>query len=154
MRTNAFIRDCVVTVLLVTTSSGLPAIATAGEDFEPVDGAAGQMQSRRYAVEDSLRLLRASLAVLQDIRYMVTETEVDPGLIVAQGTSPRCYCQQTLTVSVQPAPEGEVGHVLRLTATQPSSPLFWVRAPEEGDLALHGDFFAHLDRELHREAAR
>lgn len=127
-------------------------------EFTPVDGAAEQLQSRRYQVEDARLLLQASLAILQDIRYTVTKSELEPGLLVAQAPWQGCRCNRHLTISVEALPAK--GFQVRLTAA--STRIGTVRQNFNGDLEpealdytdFYQDFFTHLDRELFKETQR
>jgi hypothetical protein len=118
------------------------------EDFTPRTAAEEQVQSRRYQADDPGVLLRASLAVLQDIRFLVTHSEADPPLLVAQAPSRSCACTLSLTVSIQPVGGERNGWQVRLTATMPTSPLPFIAPKPVDHTDFYQDFFSHLDREL------
>jgi len=133
-------------------SACMYANVASGAEFIPVDGAAEQLQSRRYETGDPKQLLQASLAILQDIRYLVSESESEPGLLVAQPSWAGCRCTpQQLTISIAPVAGQTAGYQVRLSigeaATNSSTDL--QSSPVETD--FYQDFFTHLDRELFRE---
>jgi hypothetical protein len=121
-------------------------------EFSTIRVAEEDRQSRVYANATDLALLRASLAVIQDIGFQVTEVERSAGLIVA--LSPL-------------AAGGNQGHSLtvNLVAVHGSGQRFRVRASMArccnaptgrdsgaGDYTdFYQDFFNHLRRELFRE---
>lgn len=138
-------------VLLAASLWTAPAAAAPAAGFEVVDGAAAQLQSRRYEVDDPKLLLRASVAVLQDIRYMVTESETEPGLLVAEASWRSCRCRRTLTISLQQDKGREGAYLVRLTSTASPVPGLWGAIRPAEDVAFYQDFFSHLDREIFRE---
>jgi hypothetical protein len=153
MNANKF-RSVLTCALLLSGGAGDSPAA----DFSPVDGAAEQLQSRRYQVEDARVLLQASLAILQDIRYAVTKSELEPGLLVAKAPWQGCRCNRHLTISVEELPEE--GFQVRLTAA--STRIGTIQQQFNGDLEpealdytdFYQDFFTHLDRELFKETQR
>jgi hypothetical protein len=121
------------------------------EQFDPASIAAETLQTRNFDKTPEIRLLRACLAVLQDIGFQVTEAETEPGLVVAQspGSIGR-YAGYALTASTSPVPGEQGSYRLRLSI----APDF---ASARGK-PVHGDhvefyqaFFTHLDRELFRQ---
>lgn len=129
-----------VVVLLWSAASAASALAA---PIEATDGAAEARESRRYEGTDSTALLRASIAVLQDIRYLVTEARSAPGVVVAEAP-PRLYCgPETVTVSVLE----EHGGAPRVRISRVAS-CRWPHA-QSGD--FQQTFFARLDRALIRE---
>ena len=147
-------RSILACALLLTGGAG----SSLAADFSPVDGAAEQLQSRRYQVEDSRVLLQASLAILQDIRYTVTRSELQPGLLVAKAPSQGCRCNRHLTISIEELP----GKSFQVRLTAASTRIGTIRQQFNGDLEpeeldytdFYQDFFTHLDRELFRETQR
>lgn len=124
------------------------------EEFPPVDGAAEQLQTRRYQVDDAKILLRASLAVLQDIRYLVTKSEVEPGLLAAQAPWRSCRCNNSLTISVQKVNGSTSSFQVRLTASSATKERRFRKAIQPDQTNFYQDFFTHLDRELFKETRR
>lgn len=125
--------------------------AAIAEEFPPVDGAAEQVQSRRYQVEDPMQLLQASIAILQDIRYVVTKSEVDPGLVVAAPPWSSCRCSKSLTISLQEFEGREQNYLVRLTMSAPEYNNGWGNPVTPDHTDFYQDFFTHLDRELFKE---
>lgn len=125
--------------------------AAAAEEFIAVDGAAEQLQSRRYEAEDPKILLRASLAILQDIRYQVTKSEIEPGLLVAEAPLPGCACARLVTISLSPIAGSTGSYQVRITSssTVMDNPFISQQQPDYTD--FYQDFFAQLDRELFKE---
>jgi hypothetical protein len=121
------------------------------EDFEPVDSAAEQTQSRRYDVKDPKILLQASLAILQDIRFLVTKSEVEPGVLVAQAPWRLCRCNKSLTISLQNVPGQTDSYEIRLTASTATGKEMFNKAIQPDYTDFYQGFFTHLDRELFKE---
>lgn len=125
--------------------------AAAAEEFIAVDGAAEQLQSRRYEVVDPKILLRASLAILQDIRYQVTQSEIEPGLLVAEAPLQGCHCARMVTISLHPLAGSTGSYQVRITSSSSvlDNPFISKQPPDYTD--FYQDFFAQLDRELFKE---
>lgn len=151
MKKILFKRPFMTALALAACLQNPPVIAT---EFPPVDGAAEQVQSRRYDVDDPRLLLQACLAVLLDIRYQVTRSEVEPGLLVAQAPWDSCYCNRSLTISLHPDPERTGSFRVRLTAASPTTSVLFVELKQPDYTDFYQDFFSHLDRELFKEMQR
>jgi hypothetical protein len=125
--------------------------AAGAEQFDAASIAVETLQSRDFDRISDMRLLRASLAVIQDIGFQVTEAETEPGLIVAQSPgSVGGYSGHVLTVSLSPVTGEDSQYRLRLSATPNYPP---ARGnPAQGDYTdFYQAFFTHLDRELFRQ---
>lgn len=121
------------------------------EEFLAVDGADEQLQSRRYEVRDPKLLLQASIAILQDIRYQVTQSEVGPGLLVAQAPFGSCRCSRSLTISIQEVTGRKDSYQVRLTASSAKNSTRFSGNAEPDITDFYQDFFTHLDKELFKE---
>jgi hypothetical protein len=139
-----------ISTLIAALLAGIcPTIALA-ESFEPADPAAAVLQTRTYQNTNADELLRASLAVVQDIRFLVTESETAPGLIVAI-ESPRGWGQaigpHTLTLNLQQVSDIDNRFQIRLSLAHPVK-----SSARDLDPAFYSDFyqdfFKHLDRNL------
>ena len=137
-----------LSVILLLLLAGTCAPAGWAEDFTPLTTADEQVQSRRYEADESGILLRASLAVLQDIRFLVTRSEVDPPLLVAKAPWRSCACDLSLTISVQPVGGQHNVYQVRLTASEPPKPMLFGMLKPVDRADFYQDFFTHLDREL------
>jgi hypothetical protein len=131
---------CVVALCLQSTIS-------VAQEFNVKDGADEQQQSRHFDIIDSGVLLRACLAVIQDIKFHVTESELQPGLVVAESRPPGLH---TLTVSLRELPQPTHGYRVRLSMSSPANNMRKAKRPDYTD--FYQDFFKHLDRELFKEA--
>ena len=138
-------------LLVVAIGLGKAGSALGATDFAPVDGAEEQLQSRRYTDTESMVLLQASLAVLQDIRFQIVESELDPALLVAQTFWRQCGCNMTLTVSVLTHGDRPGDYQVRLTASIPPQPVLVQMLVPTDFTNFYQDFFKHLDRELFKE---
>lgn len=125
--------------------------SAAADKFDAIDGAAEQLQSRRYEVKDPVILLRASLAILQDIRYQITQSEVEPGLLVAEAPFRSCWCKRSVTISVQAAQGRTDNYRVRITASSAVEDNFFISQEQPDYTDFYQDFFAQLDRELFKE---
>lgn len=121
------------------------------EDFTAVDGAAEQLQSRRYEAEDPKVLLRASLAILQDIRFQVTKSEVEPGVLVADAPYRICQCNQSVTISLQPVQDRAGSYKVRITSSAAAADNPFINQEQPDYTDFYQDFFAQLERELFKE---
>lgn len=125
--------------------------AAAAEEFIAVDGAAEQIQSRRYEVADPKTLLRASLAILQDIRFQVTKSEVEPGLLVADAPRHTCWCKRSVTISLHPVQGREDNYQVRITSSGTGGQGLFGEKPMPAQTDFYQDFFAQLEQELFKE---
>ena len=136
---------------VLALAASLQGQASIAEEFLPVDGAAEQLQSRRFEAEDPKQLLEASIAILQDINYLVTRSEVDPGLLVAVPPWSSCRCSRSLTISLQEVNGHEQSYQVRLTMSVADSNNIFIKSPATDYTDFYQDFFTHLDRELFKE---
>jgi len=118
------------------------------EEFDVRDGADEQLQSRQFDIDDPQVLLRACLAVIQDIKFHVTESELQPGLLVAESRPP---ASQTLTVSLLELPDHRQGYRVRLSMSGASALRTFGKARPVDYTNFYQDFFNHLNRELFQE---
>ncbi|MCX2980855.1 hypothetical protein EYC98_08205 [Halieaceae bacterium IMCC14734] len=136
--------------LLVTLSS---ITVAAAPDFEPRDMSATALQSRTFEGVDEQQLARATLSVIQDLKFLVTETEAAPLTLVARSPGPR-FSQEsrTLTVSLRALPTERDGASLRLdlAAVAPAESI-WRRPPLDTRADFYQAFFAALADTLHRQ---
>jgi hypothetical protein len=134
--------QCGVLALMLT------AVHDAGaEDFKAVSLADESLQTRSFEDVSGEQLLRSSLAVIQDIRFMVTEAEVESGLIVAWAPGCRCASTPTLTVHVTPTGQEPGSYRVRLSLAVRTEDFFG--QPENLDYSqFYQNFFTHLGQAL------
>lgn len=118
------------------------------EPFDPVDLADESLQTRTFEVADPTELLRAALAVIQDLKFFVTDAGVEPGLITATTTGCRCGVEGSLTVSATVAGPGSVR--VRVTLSE-SERVASRRRAELDDSLFYQNFFTHLSRARTRQ---
>jgi hypothetical protein len=135
-----------VTVCLLVAC--LHSTISVAREFATQDGAEEQQQTRRFDVSNPQVLLRACLAVIQDINFHVTESALQPGLVVAESPPPGLH---TLTVSLLELPERTGGHRVRLSMSAGSTGHKIGKARPLEYTNFYQDFFKHLDRELFKE---
>ena len=148
---RGFNRHLTATVVCLLCSYPLAGVVR-GEDFNAIQVAAEVQRSREFAVRSSLEVLHGCLAVIQDIRFHVTETEVEPGLIVAQ--SPGAlgyYTGHVLTASVQPVTGSDNSFQVRLSMTAQHARPDKRKLKHADYSSFYQDFFARLNLELFRE---
>lgn len=112
-------------------------------DFPAVTAADDSVQSRQFEQVSTLPVMRACLAVLQDIKFQVTESELEPGLIVAQGRGGPF--SHTLTISLQQQ-EQPARTRIRLTAATHGP-----RRVQPDYTDFYQDFFSQLQQELFQQ---
>lgn len=108
-------------------------------EFPPATQADEVTQSRIFEAVDGRHLLLACLAVIQDIKFQVIESELEPGLIVAM--SPTGH---TITVNLQREHGQGTSHRLRLSAVAATN-------IQPDFVTFYQDFFTQLDRELFKD---
>jgi hypothetical protein len=137
---------CLVACLLAVAGK----VSGAGE-FDATSVGDEAWQSREFEQTSMTQLLRASLQVVQDIGFQVSEAEREPGLLVAQSRGPGTPdAGHVLTVSVTPVRgEGDRFRVrASMAAHRSERQLSRYGQPDYGD--FHQAFFNHLQRELFR----
>ncbi len=123
-----------------------------GEDFTATTVAAEMQQGRDFENTDVRQLLHACLAVIQDIKFQVTETEVNPGLIVAE-SPPFSHNRfgHVLTVSLRQLPGREHSYRVLLSAAAQNLGSN-SNAPAQPDYSnFYQDFFTQLQNELFKQ---
>ena len=135
-------------LLMITLGEG----AARAEDFTATSMASEMQQSRKFENTTAQELLRACVAVIQDIKLQVTETGVNPGLIVAEfPPASRQHFGHILTISLKQLPEAQNGYQVRLSAAV-QNPIFGYSKPKKPDYSdFYQDFFTQLNRELFKE---
>lgn len=145
-------RRSTLTALLLFLAVWLPATPGAAEDFTIIDGAREMRQSRRIDGIDSQALLRACLAVLQDSRFHVAESDQAAGLLVADRVGkPGDRTVHTLTISLQGVPGRDDSFQLRLSSVAVAYAAGLHTPPQPDYTDFYQNFFSHLDRELFKE---
>lgn len=129
-------RDHVLACLLLVCSG---ATAHAG-NFAATTIAGDMIQSRDFDGFGSKELLQSCLAVLQDIKFQVTESELEPGLIVAQASP--ALISPTLSISLQPNGTGN-SYQVRLSAA--------VHGPQPQAQPDFTDFYQGFFQQLQQE---
>jgi len=135
--------------LLLLVSAPLGAL-----ELGPTDPATSAVQTRTFEQTDSTTLIRSCLAIIQDIRFQVIETESSPVLLVAASPGAGTGAgQETLTISLRESATAAGSYSIRLSLASP-----WIaQNPGTGqsnaDITFYQNFFTHLRRELFREAS-
>jgi hypothetical protein len=126
--------------------------AAQAEDFTATSMAPEMPQSRNFENTTAQELLRACLAVIQDIKFHVTETGVTPGLIVAEfpGVGGQHF-GDTLTISLKQLPGAQNGFQVRLSVAAQNLISNYSNPQNPAYSDFYQDFFAHLNRELFKE---
>lgn len=136
---------------LLITWSGLS--AAAAPVFEPHDLAATVLQSRTFEGVSKRQLARATLSVIQDLKFLVTETEAEPLTIVARspGTG-YSGAAPTLSVLLQQLPTERQAASVRLDLVAPAPvDSIWRRPAPDTRADFYQHFFAALADTLHRQ---
>jgi len=117
------------------------------DSFDPVDLADESLQTRTFEAADPDELLRAALAVIQDLKFFVTDVSDAPGLITA--TTAGCLCRGTGSLTVTTAAAGPDAVRVRVTLSEPdgASP----RRAGTDDSLFYQNFFTHLSRAQTRQ---
>jgi hypothetical protein len=140
-----------ILVLLLMVITPLFSTGTVARTFEATDKAEAILQSRYFEDADPADILRASLAVIQDLKFHVTESALEPGLLVAvDGDSPYARSARTLTISLREVPgrERRIRVRLSIIASVPGQPFEQVQQPDYTD--FYQEFFDHLNQSLFR----
>ncbi len=126
--------------------AALSATAGGGEQFDAKSISHSTWQSREFEQTGRAALLQASLQVIQDIGFQVTEAAPEPGLLVAQSHA----AGHVLTLSLTPVPGEADSYRVRLSmaAHRSDREVRKHGRPDYGD--FYQDFFNHLQRELFR----
>lgn len=135
-------------VMICLLGISLHSTISVAQEFNVKDGADAQQQRRQFEIDDPEALLRACLAVIQDINFHVTESELQPGLVVAESRPPGSH---TLTVSLLALPKRTQGYRVRLSMSVGSTARKNGKAEPPDYTNFYQDFFKHLDRELFKE---
>jgi hypothetical protein len=123
-----------------------------GEDFAANTVAAEMHQSRNFENIENRQLLHACLAVIQDIKFQVTETEVNPGLIVAE--SPQLSHNRlghSLTVSLRQLPGRENSYRVLLSAAVQNIGAAYSTPVQPDYINFYQDFFSQLQQQLFKQ---
>ena len=123
-----------------------------GEDFTATTVAAEMQQSRDFENIEGRQLLHACLAVIQDIKFQVTETEVNPGLIVAE-SPPFSHNRvgHSLTVSLRQLPGREHRYRVLLSAAVQNLGAASSTPVQPDYINFYQDFFSQLQHELFKQ---
>jgi len=96
-------------------------------------------QSRSFDVKDRNQVMRAVIAALQDLGFIIERANEPLGLVTAaRFVEPRYYDVVGVTVTVRPQPEGAM--MVRINAIYDNEPVT--------DPKVYQNFFATLERSL------
>jgi hypothetical protein len=121
---------------------------THAEPFDPVDLADASLQTRTFETDDPNELLRAALAVIQDLKFFVTDAGDQPGLITA--TTTRCLCRGAGSLTVTTTVAGPHTVRVRVTLAEPERDMSRRRTGTDDSL-FYQNFFSHLSRAQTRQ---
>lgn len=122
---------------------------THADSFDPVDLADESLQTRTFETDDPNELLRAALAVIQDLKFFVTDAGEAPGLISANTTGCR-FCRAAGSLTVTTTVAGPDAVRVRVTLTEPERVASQRRAGTDDSL-FYQNFFSHLSRARTRQ---
>ena len=131
--------------ILLTIAS----VGSRAESFEAADLADESPQTRTLHDGDAELVLRATLSVIQDLKFFVTEAELEPGLIVATVPGCRFDCGATLTISLNASRLRPEDVRVRVSLEKLDDNVFG-QARERDYNHFYQNFFTHLDRTLFR----
>lgn len=122
------------------------ALSAHAEEFAASSVARQELQSRDFNHIDARSLLLAGLAVVQDIKFQVTESQLKPGLLVAQ-SGQHGLSSPVLTISVRQVPGKTAAYRVSLSAAIHTAGT--TNLMDSSD--FYQDFFTQLQRELFKQ---